>query len=98
MISQNCDFEEFIEAIKSQDHMEIVYLAEQEATQAERFMFRSQSDPEEIQKCAKEYSALLKKFIQYIKYDVKPKLPAGHEYQAFAAISENLQAKTQKLP
>jgi len=37
MISTDCDFKTFIEAIKDKDDMEIIYLAEQEATKAERF-------------------------------------------------------------
>jgi hypothetical protein len=83
MISKNCDFKMFIEAVKNKDHMEVVYLAEQEATRAERLALRSPSNPEEKQKCGREYSGLLKGLIQYLRYSIKPKLPEGHDYQVF---------------
>jgi len=38
MILPNCDFKEFIEAIKDKGYMEIVCLANREATDAERFV------------------------------------------------------------
>lgn len=90
MISQNCDFKMFIEAVKSKDHMEVIYLAEQEATEAERLSFQSHSNPEEIQKCGQEYSGLLKGLIQYLKYSIKPKLPEGHDYKSFFSSGDDL--------
>ena len=47
MISTDCDFKTFIEAVKDKDHIEVICLAEQEATKAERFALRSQSNPKE---------------------------------------------------
>ena len=43
--------------------MEIIYLAEQEATKAERFALRSKSSPKEKQKYGNKYSAILKGYI-----------------------------------
>jgi hypothetical protein len=63
--------------------MEIMYLAEQEATKAERFALRSKSSPKEKQKYGKKYSAILKGYIQYLKYTTKFKLPEDPEYQLF---------------
>jgi hypothetical protein len=63
--------------------MEIVCLANKEATWAERFKFRSQSTQKERQKCGKEYSALIEGFIQHLRYAVTPKLTEGHEYELF---------------
>ena len=83
MISTDCDFNTFIEAIKDKDDMEIIYLAEQEASTAERFAFRSKSNPKEKQKYSKKYSAILKDYIQYLKYTTKFKLPEGPKYQLF---------------
>ncbi len=36
MISSNYDFARFIDAVKEKDHFDIIYLAEQEATEAWR--------------------------------------------------------------
>jgi hypothetical protein len=68
---------------KDKDDMEIIYLAEQEATKAERFALRYKSSPKEKQKCGKKYSAILKDYIQYLKYTTKFKLPEDPEYQLF---------------
>jgi hypothetical protein len=82
MISSNCDFKEFIQAIKDKDYTETIYLTDQEATWAERSAFRSKSDPKKRQEFM-EYSSVLKDFIKYFRCAIKPKLPEGHEYQLF---------------
>ena len=89
MISESCDFKEFIKAIKSKGHMEILYLTEQEATGAERLALRSRSNPKESQKCDKNYPVILKDFIQYLKYTVKFKLPDDQDYQLFLTRNED---------
>jgi hypothetical protein len=83
MISSDCNFKTFIEAVKDKDREEVIYLAEQEATQADRLVLQSKYSPKEKQKCGKQYSAILKAFIQYIKYTVKPAIPEDHEYKLF---------------
>ncbi len=98
MISPACDFKAFVEAIKTRDDMEIIYLTEQEATRAERFAFRCQSHPKERQKCGKEYSGLLKGFIQHLRYAIKPKLPDDHDYKRFTSFRDERQAIKRKQP
>lgn len=98
MISPTCDFKAFVEAIKNKDDMQVIYFAEQEATWAERFMFRCQSQPKERQKCGKEYSGLLKGFIQYLRYAMKPKLPDDHDYQRFTSYRDERQTMERKHP
>jgi hypothetical protein len=71
MISKKFSIEEFVEAVKVKDRQEVVALAIQEATKADRLFLknRKQSKREEIQ----TYSRQLKQFINYHRYVVKPR-------------------------
>jgi hypothetical protein len=71
MISQSCDFDEFFERVKNQEYLEIIYLADKEATEAERLKYRAsvrRLDPPEA--CAR-YADALKGFIRFMRYGVK---------------------------
>lgn len=43
MISQSCDFDEFLESVRDRDYLQVIYLADKEATEAERFKYRSRT-------------------------------------------------------
>ena len=71
MISQSCDFDEFFERVRDRDYLEGIYLADQEATEAERLRYRLRTttlDPPEA--CA-GYADALKGFIRFMRYGVK---------------------------
>lgn len=71
MISQSCDFDEFLERVRDRDYLEVIYLADKEATEAERLKYRSRAgklDPPEA--CA-AYADALKGFIRFMRYGVK---------------------------
>ena len=40
MISQSCDFDEFLERVRNRGYLEVIYLADKEATEAERLRYR----------------------------------------------------------
>lgn len=79
MISPDCDFKVFIDTMKGKDPLMVVYMAEQEATRAERHMLQA-SFPKNGRRCGKEYAELLKGLINYLRYSIKPNLPKGHIY------------------
>ncbi len=71
MISQSCDFDEFLERVRDRNYLEVIYLADKEATEAERLRYRSRirrPDPPEM--CA-GYADALKGFIRFMRYGVK---------------------------
>jgi hypothetical protein len=71
MISQSCDFDEFLESVRDRDYLDVIYLADKEATEAERLKYRSRAgklDPPEA--CA-GYADALKGFIRFMRYGVK---------------------------
>ncbi len=84
MISQSCDFDEFLERVRGRDYLEIIYLADKEATEAERLKYRSRArklDPPEACVC---YADLLKGFIRFMRYGVKsPSMECAHHEGGF---------------
>ncbi len=73
MISSNCDIREFIAKLENKDFFEMIYLLDQEATEAERQLFNPKSKLCEKQICGPEYVANLKNLIFYLRYGARPK-------------------------
>jgi hypothetical protein len=73
MISANCDIREFISNLENKDFYEMIYMLDQEATEAERQLFNPKSKLCEKQICGPEYVANLKNLIFYLRYGAQPK-------------------------
>ena len=71
MISKKFDIEEFVEAVKGKDSREVISLAVEEATGADRKVMktRKQGKTEKLQ----AYSSQLKQLINYHRYVMKPR-------------------------
>jgi hypothetical protein len=73
MISKSCDFDEFLERVRDRDYLDVIYLADKEATEAERLKYRSKTGrivPPEPEAC-EGYAHALKGFIQFMRYGLK---------------------------
>ena len=75
MISSSFDIFEFVRKVKGRCDQEIVYLADREATAAERYLYKHtrNSPPDPMpDDCAdiRYYIDLLKDFISYIRYGI----------------------------
>ncbi len=68
MLSSSFDISEFITKVKGHSSQEIIYLADQEATEAERISFRHGADDEGQH--ARDYSVLLKDVILYMRHGI----------------------------
>jgi len=73
MISANCDIQEFITGLENKDFFEMIYLLDQEATDAERQLYNPKSEISERQICGPEYVSKLKNIILYLRYGAKPR-------------------------
>jgi hypothetical protein len=71
MISQSCDFDEFIESVKDRGYLDVIYLADKEATEAERLKYRSRAGRTPCSETCVDYADALKGFIRYMRYGVK---------------------------
>jgi len=83
MISENCSLEEFVETVKGKEPWEVIMLAVEEATGAERMFYRSKRDSESQLNCGIEYSRHLKRLINYFRFTVKPHRPKDKAYRLY---------------
>lgn len=72
MISDRCDFDDFVSKTTGSDYHKIIYLADREATAAQRRVFRTGVSDDEKARCGYQYAERLKGFIAYLRYGIKP--------------------------
>jgi hypothetical protein len=93
MISQSCDFEEFFDRVSDRDYLEVIYLANKEATEVERLKYRLRARRLVPPESCLSYADALKGFIRFMRYGVKtPSMEniLPEELQAFRkAVLEN---------
>jgi hypothetical protein len=79
MISSDCDISKFIKATSGKNALDIIELADKEATEAERDRYRSGAVALRRRQCGHQYAQQLKDLIFFIRYGVRPAgLPPGH--------------------
>ena len=71
MISQSCHFHEFMDSIRNLDYLQAIYLADKEATEAERLKYRSKARRLVPPEACEGYADALKGFIRFMRYGVK---------------------------
>lgn len=86
MISKECEFSEFISAVRDKDYFDVIDLAEREATAAERFFLRVRSAEPRKTRCGKDYAQRIKLLIDYMRYDVKPRARFAPDAAVLAAF------------
>ncbi len=72
MLSESFDISEFISKVKGQSEQEIIYMADLEATAAERHLYRHKNGMN--RDSIKKYAMLLKDFVLYMRYGVQTHL------------------------
>ncbi len=85
MISENCNIEEFVETVKGREAWEVISLAIDEATQADRISFQKHERDGRSLLCGQQYSGHLKQLINYLRYTVKPRRPKDKAYRLYMA-------------
>jgi hypothetical protein len=86
MISKDCNFSEFMGAVRDKDFFEVIRLADLEATAAERLLLRVRTDETRKSLCGKDYARRIKQFIDYMRFEVKPRRELGCDAELFAAF------------
>jgi hypothetical protein len=69
MLSESFDISEFISKVEGQSDQEIIYMADLEATAAERHLYKHKRD--ENFENAKNYATLLKDVVLYLRYGIR---------------------------
>lgn len=78
MISKNFSIEEFVASAKEKSSWEVLSMAVEEASWADRMAYRSDR-PSDSQR----YSRHLKRLISYLRYETIPKRPQDRAYQLY---------------
>jgi hypothetical protein len=90
MISENCRFDEFVETVKGKTPWEVIPLAVEEATWADRKFLRENRNGSCEIDFSNEYSLSLKRLINYMRYAIKPKRTNDKVYQLYTAYWDNI--------
>ena len=69
MLSSSFDICEFMDKVKGHSGQEIIIMADQEATEAERHLYKQ--SPEESREYARAYVAQLKDVVLYMRHGIR---------------------------
>jgi hypothetical protein len=93
MISSSYNFYEFIEFIKDKEYLDIIYLAEREATEAERRLYHPRKTEEAVKKGVKLYAETLEGLIFFLRYGIKPRGLRDSDVELFGLLCEGFLEK-----
>ncbi|MBN1106599.1 MAG: hypothetical protein JXL84_24570 [Deltaproteobacteria bacterium] len=88
MISEYCDLSEFLNAVKNRDYLEAIYLADLEATEAERIRYRRKRKEDREEAACPHYADALKAFISYLRYGITHPRLAKEDLEVFRALRD----------
>jgi hypothetical protein len=87
MISETYNISEFIDTIRQQPYLDIVYLAEKEATTAERHYYNSRFNDSET---SRQYADQLKDFINFMRYGIRKRSISHEVYSLYCSVTHTL--------
>lgn len=93
MVSGTFDFTAFIDSIENRRFSEIVYLVEQEATSAERSLYRRKIPLKDIGNPSVQYVRTLKKFLEFVRFEIKPVKSEKERYHKFQKALHSLRSQ-----
>ena len=96
MISETCDLAEFFRNVETRDVLEVIYTAEQEATSAERSLYRPKRCPDADRRACREYVEALKSLIGYLRYNVR--LPISEAWLEYFQHAESEISRYRRSP
>jgi hypothetical protein len=86
MISKECNFSDFIGAIRGRDFFETILLADREATEAERLALQPSASGHRKKRCSSEYARMIKNLIFFLRYEVKPQGVGTREFETLRSV------------
>ena len=93
MVSRTFDFSAFIHSIENRRFSEIVYLLEQEATSAERFLYKQKIPLNDASHPSVQYVLTLKKFLEFMRFNIKPVKSEKARYRKFQSALRALRSQ-----
>ncbi len=98
MIASDCNVETFLKSLDGKDLMDLIYTAEREAVSAERMLYRRKKAPDVQETCGKEYAALLKHFICFMRYGCRPRGIDPEIFQLFCSVKDHAEEASRTYP
>jgi uncharacterized protein YfbU (UPF0304 family) len=93
MDSGTVNFTAFIDSIENRQFSEIVYLLEQEATAAERSLYQRKIPLNDSGNPSVQYVLTLKKFIEFMRFNIKPVKSEKERYRKFQKALQSLRSQ-----
>jgi len=90
MLSTSCNLNRFFEALEDMDYFDVIYFAEQEATAAERLCYQIKGVPKTCDRDVTEYANILKGFINFMRYGVKPPRISDLDFELFRSACKKV--------
>ncbi len=84
MISENCDFQEFVNAVKGKDLVDIITLTDREATGAQRLRYLAPDAMARPHATCEQYANQLKGLIVFLRHGVKKSCIKDQDLEPFA--------------
>ncbi|MDY6951177.1 MAG: hypothetical protein SWE60_06680 [Thermodesulfobacteriota bacterium] len=95
MISASYSLRQFVEAVKDMEYLDMVYCAEQEATEAERMAYRAKNGKAAGEEESREYADRLKGFIRFMLYGVRSSGLTHSDFNLFRSVCQEYAERTQ---
>ena len=94
MILPSYRIDDFINTvIKNNDYMDVIYLAEKEATEAERKLYHPGLAEKAVRAGVKKYTKELKYLLWYLRFNIKPSVIYKDYEQLFSCVTKSLREK-----
>jgi NAD-specific glutamate dehydrogenase len=91
MLSKSCNFNEFLEKISDCEYPEMLLFANDEATAAERTIYKQKDSLGSEVAMYQEYAVALKSFIYFLRNGIQPSPIRKFDFQQFQDIRDNWQ-------
>jgi hypothetical protein len=95
MISPSFNFREFIKEVQERNYLDIISLTEKEAYDAEYVSSGIKGSIEARKRGSANYARLLKKFLYFMRYGIKPAAIYDWDFMLFRSVCEKLVEKGQ---
>jgi hypothetical protein len=94
MIASNCDFESFVNAVRKKDRLDIIYLAEQEATEAWRQAHRKPEANDMFK--YHTYQNKLLGLIKFMRHGIKTADLTDSDFLMLTIMQDQIEARKSK--
>jgi len=91
MISKACDFSEFLDKVTGCDYADLIILANEEATAAERTFYKQKAHQDSSPNEYQEYAIVLKDFIGFLRNGIKSSSIRDFDFEPFHDIRSQWQ-------